>query len=213
MTIGSAIGIFGGTFDPVHFGHLRAASEVKEMLGLSEFRLLPAGSPPHRRSTYASGLHRLAMLRLAVADHPDLLVDDREVRRLGASYMVDTLRDIREGEGDRPLILMVGQDAANQLDSWHQWRQLFELAHLVIMTRPKSRHDYAAELAADIDSRTVSENAPLFNQPTGLVRYLEVTQLAISSTDIRRQIHHGGSPRFLLPDRILGYIDYHQLYH
>ena len=183
------------------------------MLGLSEFRLLPAGSPPHRSSTYASGLHRLAMLRLAVADHPDLLVDDREVRRLGASYMVDTLQDIREVEDDKPLMLMVGQDAANQLDSWHQWRQLFELAHLVIMTRPNSRHDYADELAVCIDSRSVSENAPLFGQPAGLVRYLEVTQLAISSTDIRRQIRHGGSPRFLLPDRILGYIEYHQLYH
>ncbi len=207
-----AIGIFGGTFDPVHFGHLRAASEVKEQLGLDDFRLLPAGTPPHRKGTHASGAHRLAMLRLAVADHPDIFVDDREVRRSGASYMVDTLAELRAEARDCPLLLMVGQDAANKLDSWHRWRDLFDLAHLVVMTRPRAPHDYSRELAGEIDTREVEDYDRLLTRPAGLVAYLEVTQLAISSTEIRGHIAGGRSPRFLLPDRILGYIDYHQLY-
>ncbi len=120
----SAIGIFGGTFDPVHFGHLRAAVETRELLKLEDFRLLPAGTPPHRSNTVASATHRLAMLRLAVSEQSGFTVDDREVRRGGNSYMVDTLREIRNETGDSPLILMIGQDASNVLDSWHQWRSI-----------------------------------------------------------------------------------------
>jgi len=207
-----ATGIFGGTFDPVHFGHLRAASEVKELLGIDDFRLFPAGMPPHRDSTHAHGDHRLAMLRLAVADHPDLAVDDREIRRQGASYMVDTLIDLRAETGDRPLLLVVGQDAANQLDEWHRWKELFELTHIVIMTRPSAAHDYSAELGNSLDGRIVENRQLLFDRPAGLVLHLNVTQLAISSTNIRNLISRGLSPRFLLPDRVLAYAQYHDLY-
>ena len=207
-----AIGIFGGTFDPVHFGHLRAATEAKEKLAIQDFRLLPAGNPPHRKGTYANGCHRLAMLRLAVADHPDIAVDDREVQRGGASYMADTLQDIRHQSGDYPLLLFVGQDAANRLDTWHRWKDLFDLAHVIIMTRPQSPHAYSPELAGIIQARETSDKDDLYASPQGRVYYLEVTQLAISSTDIRSQVNAGLSPRFLLPDRILGYIHYHGLY-
>ena len=207
-----ATAIFGGTFDPVHFGHLRAASEVKEMLDIDDFRLLPAGMPPHRTSTHADGEHRLAMLRLAVADYPDLVVDDREIRREGASYMVDTLVDIRRESGDRPLLLIVGQDAANQLDGWHELTNLLNLTHLVIMTRPSATHDYSAELDSFLQKRVVSDSAQLFSQSEGLVHYLNVTQLAIASTNIRNLISLGQSPRFLLPDRVLAYAGYHRLY-
>lgn len=207
-----ATGIFGGTFDPVHFGHLRAASEVNELLDIDDFRLLPAGTPPHRSNTYANGEHRLAMLRLAVTDCPDLVVDEREIHRQGASFMADTLLEIRAASGDRPLLLIVGQDAANKLDEWHRWRDLLELAHLVIMTRPDAEHDYSSELGKCLGSRTVENIKPLFEQPAGLVRYLNVTQLAISSTDIRGRILGGLSPRFLLPDRVLAYVKLHRLY-
>jgi nicotinate-nucleotide adenylyltransferase len=206
------VGIFGGTFDPVHFGHLRAASEARERLCMAEMRLLPAGRPPHRRVTFAAAEHRLAMLKLALAGQDDLHVDDREVRRSGYSYMVDTLREIRGEEGDAPLLLMIGQDAANKLDSWYQWRQLFALTHLVIMRRPDSTHDYAGELLGAIGPRMVKDPKLLQESPAGLVLPLEVTQLAISSTDIRRQIAAGNSPRFLLPDSVIAYIREHQLY-
>lgn len=207
-----AIGIFGGTFDPVHFGHLRAAAEASEKLPLREFRLMPAGSPPHRSRTFASAEHRLNMLRLATDDYEDLVVDEREVRREGESYMVDTLAEIRAEEGDTPLVLMIGQDAVNKLDSWHEWRKLFELAHLVVMQRPKSKHIYSGALFEELQPRLTEDAGLLNRQPAGYVLPLEVTQLEISSTRIRRILGEGRSPRFLLPESVIDYMREHDLY-
>ncbi|MDX1554538.1 MAG: nicotinate-nucleotide adenylyltransferase [Xanthomonadales bacterium] len=212
MSTSRAIGIFGGTFDPVHFGHLRAASEAAEKLPLTEFRLLPAGTPPHRAHTFASAADRLAMLKLAVSEHRDLIVDDREIRRQGYSYMVDTLAEIRSEEGDAPVVLMVGQDAANHLDGWHQWRKLFDFAHLAVMRRPGSKHVYSGELFEVLQPRMVTDVAALTRSPAGLVFPLEVTQLEISSTGIRDLIREGQSPRFLLPESVIGYIFERALY-
>ncbi len=202
----AAIGIFGGTFDPVHYGHLRAALEALESLKLRDFRLLPAGTPPHRANTFASAEHRLAMLNLALSRYPELQVDDREVRRVGSSFMVDTLKEIRAEEGEAPILLMIGQDAANVLDQWHEWEALFDLAHLVIMRRPESKHIYSGALFEQVQPRLVSDPEQLRDSPAGLILPLEVTQLAISSTEIRRQIQAGLSPRFLLPDPVIDYI-------
>ena len=208
----AAVGIFGGTFDPVHYGHLRAALEAREILKLEDFRLLPAGTPPHRSNTVASGAHRLAMLRLAVAGHSGLRVDDREVRREGKSYMVDTLREIRAETGDSPLLLIIGQDAANALDSWYQWRTIFDLAHLVIMRRPESKLAWSGELQNQMERRLARDPMQLRQQAAGLVLPLEVTQLAISSTGIRNLLLTGRSPRFLLPDSVIDYIEQNTLY-
>lgn len=207
-----AVAVFGGTFDPVHHGHLRAAAEVSEWLKVSDFRLVPVGTPPHRAETHASAFHRLAMLELALAPYQDLTVDDREVRRAGPSYMVDTLRSIRQEVGDVPVFLCVGQDAANQLHTWKDWRQLFELAHLVVMTRPNALTNYPPELDAFIQQRSVERTRDLVTTPAGGVRHVEVTQLAISSTNIRNQVSEGHSPRFLLPATVLTYIEKHGLY-
>ena len=207
-----AVGIFGGTFDPVHYGHLRAALEAREMLELEDFRLLPAGTPPHRSNTVASGIHRLAMLRLAVAGYSGFKVDDREVRREGNSYMVDTLSEIRDETGESPLLLIIGQDAANALDSWHQWRTIFDLAHLVIMRRPESRIAWSGELQSQVEQRLARDPKQLREKTAGLVLPLEVTQLAISSTGIRKQLLAGQSPRFLLPDAVIDYIGQNKLY-
>jgi nicotinate-nucleotide adenylyltransferase len=209
----AAIGLFGGTFDPVHYGHLRAALEAREKLMLKDFRLLPAGTPPHRSNTVASAEQRLAMLRLAVPEHSGFRIDDREIRREGNSYMVDTLREIREESGDDvPLILMVGKDAANALETWHEWRMIFELAHLVIMRRPESRLGWSGELAQQLQNRRVRDPEQLRERAAGRVLPLEVTQLAISSTDIRNQLLAGRSPRYLLPDKVIEYIEQNQLY-
>lgn len=212
MGSAGAIGIFGGTFDPVHFGHLRAATEALEKLPLDDFRLLPAGTPPHRSRTFAGAEHRFAMLRLAVQPHGDLRVDDREVRRGGNSYMTETLEEIRAEEGGRPLVLMVGQDAVNHLDSWHEWRRLFELAHLVVMRRPKSRHVYSGTLFKALQPRLIESPEMLTQKAHGYVLPLEVTQLEISSTGIREIVASGRSPRFLLPDVVIEYIREHGLY-
>ena len=142
----------------------------------------------------------------------DLRVDDREIRRPGASYMSDTLASIRAEAGDRPILLIVGQDAANALDQWHRWRELFELAHLVVMTRPKSRPRYRPELEQVLRPRRVRNLRALMDGPAGGVLHTEVTRLAISSTDIRRQLEAGRNPRFLLPAPVLEYIHRENLY-
>lgn len=209
---GAGIGIFGGTFDPVHFGHLRAALEARELLGLNDFRLLPAGTPPHREATGASAAHRLAMLKLAVRGQSGFSVDDREVKREGNSFMVDTLREIRGETGDESLMLLIGQDAANGLDSWHEWRSIFGLAHLVIMRRPESLVSWTGELRREMEQRQAGELADLKRTPAGRMFTLEVTQLAISSTGIRNLLVAGKSPRYLLPDDVLDYIRENRLY-
>jgi len=207
-----ALAVFGGTFDPVHYGHLRAAAEVAEQLKVRDFRLLPAGHPPHREGTWADAYHRLAMLELALAPYPDLTVDDREVRRSGPSFMVDTLASLRAEVGEAPVLLCLGQDAANGLNRWHRWRDLFELAHLVIMTRPRSRPRYPEDLGELFNRCRVRRTRDLMTLPAGRVRHVEITQLAISSTDIRRQLATGRDPRFLLPATVLAYIRKHGLY-
>lgn len=208
----TAVGLFGGTFDPVHFGHLRAAVEAREKLGLADFRLLPAGRPPHRSDTVASAEQRLEMLRLALDGCPDLRVDEREVRRAGYSYMVDTLEEIRGEAGEAPLLLMIGQDAANTLDRWHDWRRLFDLAHFVVMRRPDAHFNCSGELRRQIEERRVHEAALLLQNPAGRVLSLEITQLDISSTHIRSLLAAGRSARFLLPDRVIDYIGEQGLY-
>lgn len=206
------IGVFGGTFDPVHFGHLRAAQEARELLGLSDFRLIPAGIPPHRPPPVASAKHRLRMLRLAVRDAPGFCVDDREIRRAGSSYMVDTLGELRPLAGKGPLVLVIGQDAANHLDGWHEWRRIFELAHVAIMRRPDTEFSWRGALKTEMENRLVPSATALAGRPAGAVAMLEITQLAIASTDIRDQLEKARSPRFLLPDPVLEYIRDHRLY-
>jgi nicotinate-nucleotide adenylyltransferase len=152
------------------------------------------------------------MLRLAVLDHPDLLVDDRELHREGPSWMVDTLTEIRAEAADSPLLLVIGQDSANQLDHWHRWQELFGLAHIVVMERPGAGHAYSGQLAAEMDSRDTDDRDALVSHKCGRVMHLQITQLAISSTEIRQALKTGKSPRFLLPDRVLAYLQEKRLY-
>src|SRR5262245_12412890 len=130
------LGLFGGTFDPIHYGHLRTAFELWQALGLAEVRFMPTGSPPHREQTHASAGHRLAMVKAAVAGQPAFTVDDREVRRSGVSYSVDTLAELRAEHPDRSLCLLLGMDAFLGLPNWHRWRELLDLAHIVVAHRP-----------------------------------------------------------------------------
>jgi nicotinate-nucleotide adenylyltransferase len=209
---GSLVALFGGTFDPVHFGHLRAALEAAERLAASEMRLLPAGDPPHRDPPVAAAAHRLAMLRRAADGHPGFTVDDREVRRPGPSWMVDTLDEIRDELDEVPLVLCIGQDAANNLDRWRDWRRLFELAHLAVLRRPDARGAYREELRAQMLRRRVDDARELRLAPAGRVLSLAITQLDISATAIRERVSRGRSPAFLLPDAVAEYIRDHGLY-
>lgn len=206
------VGLFGGTFDPVHRGHLQVAEEVRSILGLEDFRMLPAGDPPHRQETHASARDRLAMLELALADHPRLAIDRRELERAGPSWMVVTLESLRREQAERPQLLILGQDSANSLDRWHRWRELIGLAHLVVMTRPGQRPGYAAELEAWLAGREVRRAAELFDTPAGRLLYLDVTPLDISSTQVRRRAARGEPLDELVPEAVAAYIRRNGLY-
>ncbi len=147
------LALFGGTFDPVHYGHLRCADEAREKLGLKNLYLLPAGTPPHRALPQTTTRQRLDMLRLAQSEFPLLKIDERETRRVGPSYMVETLQELRAEFPQRPLLLLIGQDAANLLHTWFHWQRLFSLAHIVILTRPSIKMEYRQDVAEQIQQR------------------------------------------------------------
>jgi nicotinate-nucleotide adenylyltransferase len=209
---GPVIALFGGTFDPVHFGHLRAAWEIKEQLQADDFRFLPAGIPPHREKDVTEAKHRLEMLRLALADAEGFSIDASEIRREGPSYMVDTLTGLRLAGANLPLALVIGQDSANTLDQWHRWRDLFDLTHLVVMNRPGKSPAYNGQLGVEMDARTVTGSQQLSETSAGMVLNLSVTAMPISSSGIRTLLESGKSPRYLLPAAVLAYIEQHGLY-
>lgn len=204
--------IFGGTFDPVHYGHLRSADEARQKLDLEDLYLLPAGNPPHRDVPRATTKQRLDMLKLAGPEFPRLLIDDRETRRNGPSYMVDTLQELRNGFSDRPLLLLIGQDAANQLHTWFHWEKLFALAHIVILTRPGAAVDYTPELAKQIRDRTTSNVQELHRSNAGRVLHLQVESIDVSASGIRSIIRSGRSPGSMLPGAVIEYINKNRLY-
>ncbi len=204
--------IFGGTFDPVHLGHLGAAREVQAALKPDTFHFLPAGQPPHRSGTHTRPEDRLRMLELALADDQELGIDTREFERPGPSYMVDTLASLRASYPDEALALILGQDALNGLDRWHDWRRLPELAHLVVMTRPGELPSYGDQLAGELQHRMVSDPEALRRQSAGSVLPLVVTPRPISSTLIRANIHDPVALRQLVPDAVAALIERDGLY-
>jgi nicotinate-nucleotide adenylyltransferase len=209
------IGIFGGTFDPIHFGHLRLAEEMAEGLGLSQVRFIPAGQPPHRGAPRTAASHRLEMARRAIAGNPRFAVDAREVQRPDPSYTVDTLTALRAELGDeQPLWLLLGADAFLGLPSWHKWRRLFELANIAVAARPGAQllqtDRMSDELKHEVSQR--QQAAGSVASPAGSVLLQQMTPLDISATVIRDTLARHGSARYLLPDTVLDYIHEHQLY-
>jgi nicotinate-nucleotide adenylyltransferase len=196
------LGIFGGTFDPIHFGHLRTAFELLHTLRFAEVRFVPAGNPPHRDSPLADAALRLALVRAAVADQPGFVVDDREVRRAGPSYAVLTLRELREEFPLRPVCLAVGMDAFLGLPQWHAWREILQLAHIVVAHRPGWQAPAAGplgELLAELRTDRIDD---LHEAPAGRLFIHPVTQLEISSTDLRTLLAAGQDPRYLVPEAV-----------
>jgi len=196
------IGLFGGTFDPIHCGHLRTAFELWQELKLAELRFVPTGSPPHRPQLYASAERRLQMVRAAVADQPSFVVDDREVRRSGVSYSVDTLTELRREYPQRSLCLLLGMDAFLGLPNWHRWRELLTLAHIVVAHRPGWRAPTTGPLGEVMVDHGTGTIRALHERPAGRLYVHAVTQLEISSTELRSLIVAGRDPRYLVPDAV-----------
>ena len=210
------IGILGGTFNPIHFGHLRMAQELADALHLDSVRFIPAANPPHKDTPAITARHRAAMVQLGVANNPSFVFDDRELSRNGPSYSIDTLHSLRSELGTKSSItLFMGSDAFTKFDTWHRWQEIIDLCHIALVQRPQLRgHDQ--KLSKTLETflhNHYTENADdLHNQPCGVVTMRQVTALDISSTAIRHALEHGDSVRYLMPDNVIDYIAQHQLY-
>jgi len=196
------IGIFGGTFDPIHYGHLRTAFELGQCLALAQVRFVPAGDPPHREPPLAPAALRLEMVRAATAGEPLFTVDDREIRRSGRSYTVDTLAELRDALPGSPLYLLVGMDAFLGLPDWHRWREIFDLAHVVVAQRPGWEVPAGGVLSGIMAGRRAGEARELQTAPCGRVLIQPVTQLEIASTDLRHLLLTGRDLRYLVPEAV-----------
>lgn len=212
------IGVLGGTFDPIHYGHLRLAEEAGEALRLGEVRLVPSGTPPHRSVPGVAAGHRLAMARLAAQGNARLSVDEREVRRAGPGYMFDTLAELRaEAGAAQALVLLLGADAFLEFATWHRWRELFGLAHVAVAHRPGFPAEQWGErmpqpLAREYSARLMQQPLAVHLSPAGGITVVPFTALDISATAIRGMLRAGRSPRYLLPDAVLDYIRANRLY-
>lgn len=210
----SLVGILGGTFDPIHHGHLRMAEDLADALKLDEVRFIPSANPPHKQSPNTSAKDRCEMVKLAIASNPRFILDDRELKREGASYTIDTLLSLREELGQQAaLCLIMGSDAFVEFDSWHRWREILQHCHIVLVERPNMQLTSAlrTELQSFLRDH-YAEAEKLSSSAAGYINIQRITALDISATVIRKNMSTGRSTRYLLPDRVIDYIQHHQLY-
>jgi nicotinate-nucleotide adenylyltransferase len=212
-----ALGLFGGTFDPIHFGHLRLATELAEAFRLEQVIFLPAGMPYHRgRAAHATAEQRLTMLKLATGRDSRFGVDDRELKRPGNTYTYDTLAEIRAERGPQtPLVFLTGTDTFANLDTWHRWTELFDLAHFGVAIRADDEQWFSKGPGAfpkEIWPRITLSLRELLSSAAGKVMTFRMTPLAISSTALRDMAASGSSIRYLTPDPVVEYIRTHKLY-
>jgi nicotinate-nucleotide adenylyltransferase len=201
------IGIFGGTFDPIHYGHLRSAFELLQALSFDQVRFIPCGDPPHRGMTFADAELRYRLVDVATAGQDGFISDDRELRRDGLSYSIDTLISLREEFPDRSLCLIVGMDAFLGLLKWHRWDEILGFAHIVVAHRPGWRAPDIGPLGELISEHGTHRAADLHEATQGRIHIHAVTQLEIASTEIRELVAAGRDPRFLMPDAVRDVIE------
>ncbi|WP_036300182.1 nicotinate-nucleotide adenylyltransferase [Methylotenera sp. L2L1] len=212
------IGILGGTFNPIHYGHLRMAQELAESLGIDSIRFIPAANPPHKSTYNISASHRAAMVNLAIADNPLFRIDEQELNRAGHSYTIDTLQNLRDELGhDVSIILFMGSDAFTQFDTWHRWQEIITLCHIALVQRPQtSKTEPSRKLSPTLESflhnHYTETSDDLHTSPAGYITMRQITALDISSTAIRDAFQQGKATRYLMPDSVIDYIQAHQLY-
>jgi len=207
------VGILGGTFDPVHYGHLRSAVELVERLQLAQLRLMPSAKPPLRNVPQCSAEHRAAMVELAVAGEARLVCDARELKRAGKSYTIDSLIELRAELGSGTgLCMVMGCDAVLDITQWHRWRELLDWAHIVVIARPGWELPHVGEVAQWLSAHRVDNLHCLRQRQAGCITIEELRPLAISATEIRDILAAGRSARYLLPQSVLDYIEAHTLY-
>jgi len=209
------IGLLGGTFNPIHFGHLRMAQELAESLSLDAVKFIPSANPPHKPPPQVSAEHRAAMVKLAITDNPQFQFDGRELSRTGASYTVDTLESLRNELGNQvSLILIMGSDAFTKFNTWHRWQEIIALCHIALVQRPVSsiKESLPKELEVFLHNHYTEHATDLHETNAGLVTMQAITPLEISSTAIRHELQNKHSARYLMADSVLEYIRINQLY-
>lgn len=207
--------MMGGTFNPIHFGHLRMAQEVSDILDLSAVHFIPSATPPHKPETSASAEKRAEMVRLAIADNPKFKLDTRELHRAGTSYSIDTLESLRQELGNEiALCMLLGSDAFLKLNTWHRWSELLNVCHIILVQRPHTKIQEAlpAELQALLHNHYSEHIEDLSLAPSGHITMQPITALDISATAIREDIKHGNSLRYLMPESVISYIKTNELY-
>jgi nicotinate-nucleotide adenylyltransferase len=206
------IGILGGTFDPIHMGHLRMALELHDALSLAKVHIIPCLQPVHRKLPAATAEQRMAMVKCAISNEPALIADDREIRRNGPSYMIDTLLDVRKELPNSPLCLIVGIDAFLGFASWHRYQDILDIAHIVVAHRPQYQLPASGVITDLVKNKRQTDTAYIHHHLAGGLLLWPITALDISATDIRKQIAMGKNPRYLLPDEVYQYIKQHGVY-
>jgi nicotinate-nucleotide adenylyltransferase len=210
------IGILGGTFDPIHFGHLRMAQKLLEALNLSEVRFIPAAKPPLKNQPIASANDRAAMVRLAIADNSQFSLDERELERNGTSYTMDTLLSLRKELGaDVSLCLLMGSDAFLGLPNWLRWQELLNYCHIVVAHRPNiapNPEAMSAQLKTLWEKSATTHVEDLTKKTAGHILTQHITPLDISATQIREDFKHNLTPRYLMPECVINYINENGLY-
>ena len=216
-SLSNSIGILGGSFDPIHFAHLRLAQEARDFLNLGEVRFIPAGHPPHRGPAQVSDAHRLAMLEIALKNNLNFRIDSHELGKTEPTFTIDTLQSIRNEIGAQiPLVLFIGADQFLLMHTWKCWQELTDVAHLLVAARPGSEpfspSNLTPEVRAWYQAHQSDDPGAAKQKPAGNIFMLGLTPLAISSTAIRAMIAAGRSPRYLLAEGVLNYIRTHHLY-
>ncbi len=208
----NSIGILGGTFDPVHFGHLNIAKHVLEKTNLSEIRFVPCYQPVHREPAKASAEHRLAMLKLAISDYPKFCIDEREINRKGESFMIDTLKSLRADFPNTSFSLILGFDAFSKLNTWKSWEQLENYANFIVINRQDENKKLTPELEQFLKQTLINNPKELNKNPNGKTYLLKITPIDISSTEIRNKIIVREDLKKLVPKKIIEYIKKYKLY-
>ena len=207
------VGILGGTFDPIHYGHLRLALAATEQLGLDQVRLTPVHIPPHRSLPIASNHHRQKMLELVLDKESKLCLDRRELESNDVSYTINTLKSLRQEYKHDALCLIVGRDAFNKIDTWKDWEQILDYAHIIVANRPGEYTNNISTILKDLVAKHLSDDLSVIdNEPNGKIIFIEIPMLDISSSQFRKNYNTNKPVNDLLPPQILNYIKHNHLY-
>lgn len=210
--INAPIGILGGTFDPIHLGHTQLAQTILEQLNLAEIRFIPNYQPPHRNLPVASADQRLALVKIALKDNPKFIADDREIKRQGISYTIDTLKSLRKDFPDTPLCWIMGLDELVKLNTWHRWQELIQYVNFIIVNRPNINLELPIEIKELFQKHVTPNHQELHQHLSGKIFQLQIPPFAISATEIRKQLSQHQKPENVLAEKVYDHIKKEQLY-